>query len=87
MVVEEEWSDLLKDFSSLAHNQRSVMIHIANYGSKGLYSAEVAKKMDMPASSIHRAVVSLIEKDYIEKVGDEYRLIVPVFKAILSLSK
>lgn len=87
MVIEEEESDLIKDFSSLAANQRKIMIHIANYGGKSLYSAETAKKADMPVSSVRRVLSTLIEKDYIEKVGDEYRLIVPVFKAILAEKK
>ena len=84
MVIEEERSDLIKDFFSLAENQRKIMIHIANYGGGRLHSVGATKKMDMPNSSISRALSTLIEKDYIEKSGGEYRLIAPVYKQLLN---
>lgn len=84
MVVEEERSDLLKDFSSLSENQRKIMVYLSNYGGGNLYSDDAAKKMDMPVSSISRAVSTLIEKDYVEKSKEGYRLIVPAFKMFLS---
>ena len=84
MVVEEERSDLIKDFFSLAENQRKLMIHIANYGGLNLHSSESAKKMDIPVSSISRALSSLIEKDYIERTDEEYRLIAPVYRKLLN---
>lgn len=87
MIVEEERSDLLKDFFSLSDNQRKIMIYIANYGGNDIYSSESAKKMEVHITSIFRALNTLIEKDYIEKVGESYRLIVPVFKTLLSLNK
>lgn len=82
-VIEEERSDLLKDFFRLPENQRKVLIHLANYKVDGIYSNEVAKKMGMPVSSISRALHTLIEADYIEKVQNEYRLIVPAYKGLL----
>jgi hypothetical protein len=84
MVIEEERSDLIKDFISLAENQRKLMIHIANRGGENLHSTENAKNMDIPVSSITRALSTLIEKDYIEKVDEVYRLIVPVYKQLLN---
>lgn len=84
-VVEEEKSDLVKDFSALSENQRKLMIYIATYGGNNLYSNEVAKRIDIGASSISRALSALLEKDYIEKVGDDYRLIVPAYKSLLAL--
>jgi len=83
MVVEEERSDLLKDFFALSENQRKLMIYLANYGGNDIYSNETAKKMDVHITSIYRALTTLIEKDYIEKSGESYRLIVPVYKALL----
>lgn len=83
VVIEEERSDLIKDFSALSQNQRKLMIHIANYGGDDLYSVATSQKTDIPVSSISRALSTLIEKDYLEKVNDSYRLIVPVFKQIL----
>ncbi|WP_165482337.1 AAA family ATPase [Fluoribacter gormanii] len=84
-VVEEERSDLIKDFSSLAINQRRVMIQIANHGGLNIFSSEASKQMDIPINSVSRAVSALIEKDYIEKTDHEYRLIVPAFKQLLCL--
>jgi uncharacterized protein len=68
-VVEEERSDLVKDFSSLSSNQRRVMIQIANHGGLNIFSSDVAKNMDISVNSISRAISTLIEKDYIEKWG------------------
>jgi len=82
-VVDEERSDLIKDFASLSNNQRRVMIQIANNGGLSIFSADVAKKMDISVNSTSRAVSTLIEKDYIEKTGHEYRLIVPAYKQLL----
>jgi len=83
MVIEEERSDLIKDFFSLSSNQRKLMIHIVNHGGKSIYSNEAAKKIDIGASSVSRALLGLIEKDYIEKINDDYRLIVPIYKQLL----
>lgn len=84
-VVEEERSDLLKDFFSLADNQRKLLMYIANGKFDNLYSSEAAKAMDIPASSISRSLNTLIEKDYVERTGDTYRLIVPAYKTILRI--
>lgn len=83
-VVEEERSDLIKDFSSLSNNQKRLMIYIATHEGSAIYSAETAKITEMPTGSISRILSSLIEKDYLEKVGENYRLITPVYKKILS---
>jgi hypothetical protein len=85
-IAEEEHSDLLKDFFSLSENQRKLLIHIANYGGKDVYSHESSQKMNLPISSISSGLATLIEKDYIEKTAENYRLIVPVYKIILRKS-
>jgi uncharacterized membrane protein len=84
MVFEEERSDLLKDFSSLSENQRIIMVYLSNDGGENLYSDDAAKKMDIPVSSISRALSTLMEKDYVEKSKEGYRLIVPAFKMLLA---
>jgi len=84
-VIEEERSDLIKDFSSLAINQRRVMIQIANYGGLNIFSSEASKQMDISINSVSRAIGALIEKDYIEKTDHGYRLIVPTFKQLLRI--
>jgi DNA-binding IclR family transcriptional regulator len=82
-VIEEERSDLLKDFFSLTDNQQKLLMHIANDGSKNLFSSEVSRKLAISASSISRAIAALLEKDYIEKTEGHYRIIVPAFFELL----
>ncbi|MGD9152648.1 MAG: hypothetical protein PVG30_03190 [Gammaproteobacteria bacterium] len=86
MVIEEERSDLLKDFFGLSENQRKLMMYIANYGGTSIYSYKISKRMDMPVGSIPRALTALMEKDLLEKVSDKYRFIVPAYKDLLSTS-
>ena len=82
-VVEEEKSDLVKDFATLSDNQRKLMIHVANSGGAELHGAEAAKRMGVTSNSISRALATLVEKDYLEKVGNHFRLIVPAYQQIL----
>lgn len=84
MVVEEESSDLIKEFSALSHNQRKLMRHIADHGGQSLYGTETAKKAEIPANSLSTTLSTLLEKDYIERTGDDFRLIVPIYKRLLS---
>lgn len=83
IVVEEERSDLLKDFFMLTENQRKLLIYIASQNAETIYSDEAAKQMDLPISSISRGLNSLIEKGYIEKTHEQYQLIVPIYKKLL----
>jgi Fic family protein len=83
-VVHEERSDLIKDFSSLSKNQRTLMIHIATQGSEEIYSAETSRKTGIATSSISRAISSLLEQDYIEKIDSHYRIITPTYKMLLA---
>ena len=82
-AVEEERSDLLKDFFSLSENQRKLLIYIANDNKYSIYSNEAAQKMNIPISSISRGLNSLIEKDCIEKTSDAFQIIVPAYKTLL----
>ena len=52
MLVDEERSDLLKDFFSLSENQRKLMIYLANNDGGNIYSSRAAKQMDISSSSI-----------------------------------
>jgi uncharacterized protein len=84
MVAEEERSDLLKDFFALPENQRKLLIYFANDGGN-IYSSAAARKMEIPTSSISRAISALVEKDFLESSKPGYRLIVPVYKKILRM--
>lgn len=83
MIVEEERSDLLKDFFLLPDNQRKILIYIANFGGKNIYASSVAIKMDMSSGSIPATLSTLIEKNYIEKQDGVFRIIVPAYNQLL----
>ena len=82
-VVESERSDLVKDFLSLSDNQRRIAIHIANIGGNEIFSGDAAKEMSIAPGSLSATLSALIEKDFVERVGDKYRLVVPAYKSIL----
>lgn len=84
LVIEEERSDLIKEFSTLSLNQRKVMIYIVNHGGQHLFSHQASQSMGIPASSISRTLEALLEKDLIEKIDNTYRVIVPVYKSLLA---
>lgn len=83
IIVDGERSDLIKDFLRLSDNQRKVLIHIANHGGKELFSSESSKAMEIAPGSLHTAVATLLEKDFIEHVDDCYELIVPIYRLLL----
>jgi hypothetical protein len=83
-IVEEERSDLIKDFFSLPDNQRKILIYLSNHAGENLHAHEVITKIQIPSGSIGRAIAVLIEKNYIEKVDTNYRVIVPVYQRLLS---
>lgn len=84
MIVEEEQSDLIKDFFLLPDNQRKILIYIANFGGHNLYASSVANKMDIASGSIPTTIAALVEKNYIEKSEDVFRIIVPAYNKLLS---
>lgn len=84
MIVEEERSDLVKDFLSLPDNQRKMLIYIANFGGNNLYASDVANKTEIPSGSIATIISTLVEKNYIEKSEGNYRIIVPPYHNLLS---
>lgn len=85
IVVEEEWSDAVKEISLLSTTQRKLLKYIANEKIKNILSQEVSYDLNMPTSSINSAMKSLIEKDYLELDGDGYyRIINPLLRTVMS---
>jgi hypothetical protein len=85
-VIEEEHSDIIKEFLDLPENQRKIMKYIATQENAGIYSNQAAKNMDIPSGSIRNAIEFLIEKDFIKAEGEgkkTYRLINPLYEKIL----
>ena len=86
MIVDEERSDLIKDFLSLSDNQRKLLIYIANFGGHNLYASEVVTKTEIPSGSIATTVAILLEKNYIEKSHNVFKIIVPAYHKLLATS-
>lgn len=94
-VVEEEWSDALRELSDLPIGQRRLLKYIANNNvnkTKNLQSQEVCALLSMPSSSIASAIHALVEKDYIEQEqkratqknkDNHYIIINPLLLAVL----
>lgn len=85
-VIEGERSDLIRDFLNLSDNQRKVLIQLANFGGENIYANCTAKQMDIPVSSLASAI-AVLEKDFIEKIGVHYSLVVRVYKWFLQRSQ
>ncbi len=83
-LIEGERSELIKDFLQLSENQKIVLVHIATQNSLNFFSSENLEKMGLALSSAKSAVYALEEKDFIEKRDDNYAVIIPVYKKILS---
>lgn len=84
LIVEEERSDLIKDFFSLPDNQKKLLIYIANFGGNNLYASEVVSRTEIPSGSIATTLSNLIEKNYLEKIDNRHRIIVPAYNKLLS---
>lgn len=87
-VVTEEWSDVLKELSDLPLGQRRLLKFIANVECKNILSRESSVHLSMPVSSISTAIKALIDKDYVERDGDNgYEIINPLLLAVLKGSE
>jgi DNA-binding MarR family transcriptional regulator len=82
-VIEEEESDANAEIMSLSMGQKKVIKFIANQGGENLMAASTTKAIGMALSSLSGAISSLLEKDIVEKENDAYRIINPIFKALL----
>ena len=61
-----------KQIDELSLNQKRIMIKLSQASNKEPFSKNTAKVWDMSAASIHQAMKSLIEKDYVYKNNDGY---------------
>lgn len=85
LVVEEEWSDVLKEIAVLSISQRKFLKFVATHGITNIASHETSSLLHMPASTIASAAETLIERDYIE-TNDEghYQIINPLLATVLA---
>ena len=85
IVVEEEWSDTLKELSLLSLSQRKILKFIALHPVPSILSQEICRELSMPASTISSAVEVLVEKDYLEVDHEaRYRIINPLLVTVLT---
>lgn len=85
LVVEEEWSDALKEIAALSLNQRKLLKFIATHNVITIANHETSSILHMPTSTITSAIETLIEKDYIETDEEKYyRIINPLLATVLA---
>jgi uncharacterized protein len=85
IVVQEEWSDVLKEISMLSLSQRKILKFIATHDIDNILSQETCIKLALPSSTISSATEILIEKDYIElDTAKHYKIINPLLVSVLS---
>ncbi len=83
-MVEEERSDLLREYFSISESQKKLLIYLANYPGESLYSAQAIGRMALSATSVPKALIVLLKKDLIEEYEQgRYRIINPVYNALL----
>ncbi len=63
LMVEEERSDLLREFFSIPENQKKLLIYLASNPGDGLYSSSASTAMGMPSTSVPKTINTLLEKD------------------------
>ena len=83
-IIEEERSDLLKEFLNLADSQRKLLIHIANVSGENLLSKTVSAELNLSVSTMSKAIRMLLEKDIIEKSNHYYTILNPALHTLLN---
>ncbi len=85
LVLEEEWSDTLREISVLPLSQRKILKYIANHDVSGLMGQEVYQTLAIPASTAGSAIHSLVEKDYLEMdAAGKYKIINPLLLTVFT---
>lgn len=84
-VIEEEWSDALREIASLSINQRKLLKFVVTHDAKNITSQEICLTLHLPASTIKSAISALVEKDYIEmNETGRYKVINPLLHSVLT---
>lgn len=85
-VIEEDRSDLLREYFTLSENQKKLLRYIALNPGSSLYTLEASKLMEMQTTSVSYALTELLEKDIVETYNPKhYRVINPTFKKLLEV--
>lgn len=84
VIMEEERSDLLKEFFSITENQKKLLIYLAAKPGDSIYSAHATQIMGLASTSVPKVLYVLLAKDMVEEYEKgKYRVINPVYKSIL----
>lgn len=84
IIIDEERSDVLKEFLELADSQRKLLIHIGNFSGENLLGHEVVSLLKVSGSTLFKALRVLIEKDIIDKKDHCYTIINLALFALLN---
>lgn len=88
VIVNEEWSDALREISTLSSAQKKVLKYIAQNNLANIMTQEISSQIQMPVSTISSALDVLIEKDYVEvDQANHYKIINPILHAVLDNTK
>ncbi len=79
-ILQEEKSDAIKEILALPAGQKKALLYIAQGQTSKISSKESMLALNMTTSSIYTALTGLEEKDIIEKIDKQYRIINPVIK-------
>lgn len=82
--IDENKSVIERELSLLSINQRKLLIYLSNDDLViEPFSKQYSTNWDMSATSIHRAMGSLLEKDYVFIDEGKYRILDPLIKGAL----
>ncbi|MCW5589143.1 MAG: ATP-binding protein [Legionellales bacterium] len=83
-IVDEERSDLLKDYFNLPENPKKLLKFLALHPDENIYSLDASMKMSMPTTSVSNALRKLLDDDMIEAIPNKkFRVINPAYKLLL----
>jgi hypothetical protein len=84
-IIEEECSNLLKEYFSVPETQKKLLRYIALNAGKNIYTAESSRQMELATTSVPAALNGLLVKDLVESFGNkQYQAINPLFKWLLA---
>lgn len=83
--AEGEKSTIFREVENLSDNQRKLLIGLARFGkTESLFNDSFLQYIKMPTSSIKQALKTLLEKDFIDKDNNKYRVLDPLIHYVFA---
>lgn len=83
-----EKSTVFREVENLSENQLKLLISLARFGNtKSILSEAFLRFSQIPQSSAKQSLAALEQKDFIDHIGDIYRVLDPLIKYVLSGEK